>query len=166
MIIQGNLSRMHYKTTKIKHSFSNEGFTYIEVVVSLVIISLVAGLIYFSYAVSFKSLNSSKNRIKTEIIRINTDTLLRKNIESISIPFWDKEYDYSFSDNTIKLGRINGSREPYEIKLNDSVIITSCNPLKNKADKITGFEIRYQINGKEFETSALFASHDYGELEI
>ena len=152
---------MHRNFNKARAAFS-----YIEVVVSLMIISMVALLLYFTYAVSVRSVNSSKQRIKTEIVRIKTDTVLRRSIENIIVPAWISEYEYSFNDNSINLSWVNGNQNITEIEIEKMVKIISVEPLKTKTDKILGFEIKYSIDVNEFETIAIFASRPYGESEI
>ena len=54
-------------------SKESEGFSYIEVIVSLLIISFIAGLLYFSYSICIKSLYSSKESIRNSIEHLETD---------------------------------------------------------------------------------------------
>lgn len=148
---------------QMKHK---EGFSYIEVTVSLFIISLIGLLLFFSYRISIKSVNSSRKKINTEVIRVYTDTLLRNNIEKICIPFWIPDLEYSYTENSLCIGWVDGTEETKNIRLDERVKISSCKPIETKKNNIIGFEISYEIDGCVFETVAVIASRVYGEIEI
>lgn len=140
-------------------------FTLIETLVSLLVVSLMGMILYFSFFVSVKSVNSSNNNVSVQIERLNTDRKLRTSIESVRVPFWVKEYDYSFSKNQLLLSWINGIDKNQNISFSENVVLDSCIPILSKEDRIIGFEIKYSINSNQFTTKALFASYSYGEKE-
>lgn len=140
-------------------------FTLIETLVSLLVVSLMGIILYFSFFVSVKSVNSSNNNVSIQIERLNTDRKLRTSIESVRVPFWVKEYDYSFSKNQLLLSWINGIDKNQNISFSENVVLDSCIPILSKEDRIIGFEIKYSIKSNQFTTKALFASYSYGEKE-
>lgn len=140
-------------------------FTLIETLVSLLVVSLMGMVLYFSFFVSVKSVNSSNNNVSIQIERLNIDRKLRTSIESVRVPFWVKEYDYSFSKNQLLFSWINGIDKNQNISFSENVVLDSCIPILSKEDRIIGFEIKYSINSNQFTTKALFASYSYGEKE-
>lgn len=140
-------------------------FTLIETLVSLLVVSLMGMILYFSFFVSVKSVNSSNNNVSIQIERLNIDRKLRTSIESVRVPFWVKEYDYSFSKNQLLLSWINGIDKNQNISFSENVVLDSCIPILSKEDRIIGFEIKYSIKSNQFTTKALFASYSYGEKE-
>lgn len=140
-------------------------FTLIETLVSLLVVSLMGMILYFSFFVSVKSVNSSNNNVSIQIERLNIDRKLRTSIESVRVPFWVKEYDYSFSKNQLLFSWINGIDKNQFISFSENVVLDSCIPILSKEDRIIGFEIKYSINSNQFTTKALFASYSYGEKE-
>lgn len=140
-------------------------FTLIETLVSLLVVSLMGMILYFSFFVSVKSVNSSNNNVSIQIERLNIDRKLRTSIESVRVPFWVKEYDYSFSKNQLLFSWINGIDKNKNISFSENVVLDSCIPILSKEDRIIGFEIKYSINSNQFTTKALFASYSYGEKE-
>lgn len=144
----------------------SDGFSYIEVLVSLLIISLIGSLLFFSYSISVRSVDSSRKKVKTELLRIKTDSQLRKTIEKISIPSWTSEYEYNMINNTIELSWVDGKENPQLLELDRKVEPIELKPLKFDDGHIVGFIIRYLINGTEYETVAVFASRPYGKEEI
>ncbi|MBP3561599.1 MAG: hypothetical protein J6J67_03745 [Treponema sp.] len=140
-------------------------FTLIETLVSLLVVSLMGMILYFSFFVSVKSVNSSNNNVSVQIERLNTDRKLRTSIESVRVPFWVKEYDYSFSKNQLLLSWINGIDKKQNIGFSENVVLDSCIPILSKEDRIIGFEIKYSIKSNQFTTKALFSSYSYGEKE-
>lgn len=140
-------------------------FTLIETLVSLLVVSLMGMILYFSFFVSVKSVNSSNNNVSIQIERLNIDRKLRTSIESVRVPFWIKEYDYSFSKNQLLFSWINGIDKKQNISFSENVVLDSCIPILSKEDRIIGFEIKYSIKSNQFTTKALFASYSYGEKE-
>lgn len=140
-------------------------FTLIETLVSLLVVSLMGMILYFSFFVSVKSVNSSNNNVSVQIERLNTDRKLRTSIESVRVPFWVKEYDYSFSKNQLLFSWINGIDKKQNIGFSENVVLDSCIPILSKEDRIIGFEIKYSIKSNQFTTKALFSSYSYGEKE-
>ena len=140
-------------------------FTLIETLVALLVVSLMGMVLYFSFFVSVKSVNSSNKNISIQIERLNIDRKLRNSIESVKVPFWIKEYDYSFSQNHLLLSWINGIEEKQNIIFSENIALDSCMPILSKEDRIIGFEIKYFIKNNQFTTKALFASYSYGEKE-
>ena len=65
---------------KIIYKDKIPAFTYIEVLVSLIIISLIASLLYFSYFVSIRSIRKSEDDLKIQILRLDVDAKIRDSV--------------------------------------------------------------------------------------
>lgn len=141
-------------------------FTYIEVIVSLLIISVLAGLLYITFSIGIKQFRSSKKSVNYLIERLDTDTIIRTGIEKVSIPFWVTEYDYSFSNNEIALSWINGIKEKTIINIPDNAVIINIEEILSEKDSIKGLIVKYTINNHVYEIKALFASRTYGDVQI
>ncbi|MCI6592811.1 MAG: type II secretion system GspH family protein [Spirochaetia bacterium] len=146
-------------------SKKSEGFSYIEVIVSLLIISFIAGLLYFSYSICIKSLYSSKESIRNSIDHLEADEYLRESIQSVLVPFWQKSIDYSFTENEISISWDNGEvTKSFKMKAKAKII--EVNPIYSEEVRIKGLHIKYNVNNKSYETKALFASRYYGDVQI
>jgi type II secretory pathway component PulJ len=159
-----NILKNLYNYKKIKKS--KEAFTYIEVIVSLLIIALLAGLLYFSYAICIKGINSSRKSVKESIEWLNTDSILRKKIEAVSIPFWQKDYEYSFTPNSLTISWVNGLNASETINLPNIFKIQAVEPINSENDSIKGLIIKYQYKNSDYELKALFSSRPYGSAQI
>ncbi len=148
-----------WKLLKNKHT---NAFSFIEVLISLLIISMLTLLLYFSFGTIIKSYNLSKKKIKNSITQINTDSILRSNIEKICIPFWENEYDFSFSKNSLTINWLNGINETKTIIIPDIVCIIDVDMISNTKGKAIGLRILYQIEDSDYELTASFASIPYG----
>ncbi len=148
------------------HKKSKEAFTYIEVIVSLLIIALLAGLLYFSYAICIKGINSSRKSVKESIEWLNTDSLIRKKIEQVSIPFWVTDYEYSFSSNSLTLSWINGVNNSETLSLPEIFKIQKVETIDAENDSIKGLIVKYQYKNADYELKALFASRTFGSSQI
>lgn len=159
---------MHRKLLEMKKKNPlSAGYSFIEVLVSLIIIALIGGILYFSYAVSVKSINSSRHKLQYAIIRLNTDTVLRKNIQRINIPYWINETpDITANENKIYLDWIDGKKEKKTITFSNKVSFTECIPILTSNKKIKGIEVKYLIDNNEYKTVSLFSSRPYGEIEL
>lgn len=140
-------------------------FTYMEVLVSLVVISMVAGLLSFSYATGVKSLRNSKKEVTNQILRLNTDTQIRKYVEKVIMPFWENEYEITYSSNQISLPWVNGKEAPISINFPNNVKIVNCEVLLSSSDNPQGLIVTYNIDKEDYITKVLFASYKYGEKE-
>lgn len=155
------------RLNKILSSYSQiNAFTYVEVITALLIISLLAGLLYFSYAICVKQINKSNVSLHDSIDRLNTDSLIRSNIESVIIPYWIKDYDYSFSKNEINLSWVNGIKTNKTIIISDNYEILNVSPIGKNKKKIEGLIVEYRVNNQVYEIKALFASKTYGEISL
>lgn len=142
-----------------------KGFSYIEVIISLLIISFIAGLLYFSYSICIKSLYSSKESIKNSIEHLEADKYLRESIQSVSLPFWQKTIEYAFTENEINISCSSGEIIK-TFKMKHNIKLKEIDPIYTEGDRIKGLQIKYSINNKLYETKALFASRYYGDIQI
>lgn len=150
---------------KIIYKDKIPAFTYIEVLVSLIIISLIAGLLYFSYFVSIRSLRKSENDLKIQILRLDVDTKIRDSAEEFIIPFWEKHINLTFSESQISFSWGDSPNNKRVLDFPSNVRIKNCDFLYSSSDIPQGLSVTYEINNQEFLTKALFASYFYGEKE-
>ncbi len=156
-----------YNKLKIKNSKRLvQGFSLVETLISILIISLIASVLYLVYWTSVKSLSSSKVQLQYSNLRLNTDILLRKNIESVSIPFWVNEYDYSFDKKSLLLSWVNGVRSPVLVKIPDKVTIENVELILSDEKNPSALKVIYRIDKKTYETISVFSSRKYGEYKL
>lgn len=158
-----NIQKNLYNIYKEK---SRDAFTYIEVIVSLLIISLIAGVLYISYAACLKNIDSSRISVNDSIERLNTDTLIRKKIENVVIPFWIKKYETSYSSNTLTLQWINGIDKSETIIIPDNFSIVEVEQIVLEGNIPKGLIIKYEYKKNVYELKALFASRPYGKVQL
>lgn len=150
----------------VKNEKKSNAFTYIEVIVALVVISLIAGLLYFSYSICIKSFTSSRESVREAVERLNTDAFLRKKIQSVSIPYWEKDFDFSFSEAQITLPWLEGIKAEQSVIMPENASIKDVTPIKSDKGKPKGLHIKYYIKNNEYVVKVLFASRFYGEVEL
>ena len=144
----------------------NEAFTYIEVIVSLIIISLIACLLYFSYSICIKGFNSSRESVTDSLIHISVDSYFREKIQTVTIPYWLYDYEYTFTDSEIMLSWMNGEKKLDKVTVPKNVKIDDIRVIFSENKNIKGLHIKYFIKSKEYETKVLFASRVFGDLQI
>lgn len=140
-------------------------FSYIEAVVSLLIISLICFLIANVYSVSIKSINKTRNKLTATILHMNADSELRDLINGINYPYWVKEYNIESDENTITVEYFKGNPEKYTGTFNN-IKIVECDFLRTNNKEPIGIFIKYTINDKEYETKELFSSFPFGAVKI
>ena len=145
-----------------------KAFSFMEVLVSLVIISLISALLYFSYAVSLKSIAKSRQKTSDELTLLRTDSLLRSKIEGFRFPFWTKEIKFEFTGNSIEIYHDGEKTENSSVLITvpEEIKITDCTALTGEDKSIRGLNIKYMIKETEHESKILFASRIYGENKI
>ena len=155
----------------MKDKSYSEGFSFIEVLVSLFIISMISMLLYFAYSLCLKTYNRSKEEIKITTLRANTDYILRKKIEKVTIPYWEKEYIFSFTDNSISLNWIDGKNDLIQVLLPENVKVIDVELIQSKENKYLGMKVSYELLSKKFEAkereeSFSFSFSSFGLLLI
>ena len=138
------------------------GFSHIEVLVSISVIAAISALLYFSYSASTKNLGNARVSFDTELKYLKADNDLRKVIERVRLPYWEKDIRFTIQNNRIYITRVDGNKEPYELNLPEYVKINNLKKIKN-SDKVIGLELTYYIKNKECKTSVLFSSIYSGE---
>ena len=153
------------KIIKLKKLFQNKasGFSYIEAIVSLLIISLVAVMIASVYSVSIKALTNTRQKLKNSINHLKVDEEIREFISSVDYPFWIKEYKMNFSENAITVEYHKGI-EGCTTKEFNEVKIIECDFIRTSDKEPVGIYVKYILNEKEYETKSLFASFPYGAV--
>lgn len=71
-----------------------EGFTYIEVLVALAIISLSGYVIWMGFSSGLQALEKiyEKSRVSAELVIF--ERLFRREVNKLCVPYWEKEGDY------------------------------------------------------------------------
>lgn len=145
-----------------------DGFTFIEAVVSLLIIALISAAIYATFATAYKALNTTqKSLIATSNVLI-IDAKLRDSLSLVCIPFWVRNVHYSSTDTSITIPWVKGvesksvtvSLENYKIENGHIDIIKGVNEIP------LGCHILYTIENKEYMTSIVFASIPLGQMSL
>lgn len=153
------------KIIKLKKLFQNKssGFSYIEAIVSLLIISLVAVMIASVYSVSIKSLTNTRHKFKYSINHLKADEEIREFISSVDYPFWINEYKLDSSENSITVEYYKGI-EGFTTKEFNDVKIIECDFIRTSENEPVGIYVKYILNEKEYETKSLLASFPYGAV--
>lgn len=145
-----------------KNNVFTESFSYVETLVSLLVISIICVLLAFCYSTSVKSIVKTKQKAKEATQILQFDTFLRNTINSISVPAWEKDYTFTYSKNNIDLPWVNGKKEPQNTSIPEDFIIEKAETIKYKNSKPAGLKVIYTYNKKEYECSCLFSSIPYG----
>lgn len=141
----------------------NSGYTYIEVLVSLLVISMLSALLFFSYSFCVRSIRKTRQNITSSIERLNFEYSIRKKINSVSIPYWLKDYELSTESNVLILNWVNGVNSLELIHYPATIKILKIEQITKKSGFIIGLKINYEFRGKEYEILELFASRKYGD---
>lgn len=148
----------------MKHlkSKKNEGFSYVEVLVSLAIILIIGVLLSFCYSTSFKNLIKAKQNASNSYTLFQFDTFLRKNINQISLPNWEKDYKSEYTSSSISFKWMNGDKNIQTLKIQDSITINSIETLYYSNNLPGGISVSYSYNNLKYECNAFFSSIPYG----
>lgn len=107
------------------------GFSYIEAVVSLLIISLIGVLLASVYSISIRSVSKARIKIKDSVNHLRVDDELREFISCVDYPFWVKEYKVDSSENSITVEYFKGVEGTTTKEFKD-IEITECDFLRNE----------------------------------
>lgn len=140
----------------------NEGFSFVEVLVSLAIILIIGVLLSFCYSSSFKNLLKAKQNANDSYTILKFDTFLRKNINQISLPNWEKDYKTEYTSSTISFKWMNGDKNIQTINIPDSITITSVETLYYNNNLPGGISISYIYNNRDYKCNSFFSSIPYG----
>lgn len=141
------------------------GFSYIEAVVSLLIISLIGVLLASVYSISIKSISKMRIKINDSVEHLRVDDELRDFISCVDYPFWVKEYKVDSSENSITVEYFKGI-EGTETKEFKNIEITECDFLRNEQKEPFGLYVKYKLKEQEYETKVLFSSFPFGAVKF
>lgn len=145
---------------------NNSGFSFIESLVSLSILSLMAVCIVAGIMIATKSYNKSKAVVHQTYVVYEADKYIRNVAKSVRPPFWVKKLDVTFSGSSFELCWINGVSSSQTFNLNPNIKITNIELVGKKDSIPLGMRVSYEYNDCEYSTSCLFASFSYGDFEI
>jgi len=101
----------------IKHSFSflkrhnsDEGFTIIEVLVSLFIFLLLVLIVYLGLTSARRLIYQSINEINFSIQLLQLEDYIRKEMRKIRIPFWIGKYSILINDTNVDIPYYYGEK--------------------------------------------------------
>lgn len=145
---------------------SNEGFTFLETLVSITIITFIVILLGFCFSTSSRILRKTNTQTISDLELLKIDTKFRQLIQSINIPDWETKYSITNTQTTITLNWVNGTNSISSLEINPNILILKTDLIKYKNDKPAGLCITYLYRDKEYICSELFSSIPYGQVEI
>ncbi len=150
----------------LKINKSKEGFTYIETLVSLAIVTMICVMLVFCYSSAIKGITKSREQVNSDFELIDFDTSLRKLINSISLPEWKKDYYVKYTPNSLLLEYVNGSSEYTETTINKNFQVKNCSVIFYDNEKPAGLKVCYSYKNKEYICSELFSSIPFGQVKL
>ena len=150
----------------LKNNKSKEGFTFIETIVSLAIITMICILLVFCYSSAIKGITKSREQVNSDLELIDFDTSLRKLINSISLPEWKNDYNFTYTSTSLFLEYVNGSSEYIETTINKNFQIKNCSVLFYDNEKPAGLKVSYSYKNKEYTCLELFSRIPVGQVKL
>jgi prepilin-type N-terminal cleavage/methylation domain-containing protein len=142
------------------------GFTLVESLVSLAIVSMIGVIIFMAFSVGVKSVTQSHSSVLAALRHLKTDTVLRNSLEKVRIPYWEKDFELSATATTLVVPWYGGAKEAHAIALPDGVkdiTYELVKPVENGAP--TGCRVKYRIDNREYSSAVVFASAPPGVLK-
>ena len=136
----------------------NEAFSFIEVLVSLLIVSLVSLIMYFAFSSSVKTLVNAKKNIRNQYKIFVSEKIIRDTVASVDVPFWKTDFAFSINENSLSCNYLNGEvktetvRLPYQIKILKSEIVYF------EDTKPVGVKIEFEMENETRSIRQTFAS--------
>lgn len=149
-----------------RSSKKNEAFTFIETLVSIVVISIITSLIYFCCSSAIKNIYKARTLTSADLKIIESDNKLRSIINSVSVPDWETDFEIKFTSRTITLRWVEGRDEDFIYEMDPDIEVDKCSVLQYRNGKISGIKIEYLYNGQRYECSQLFSSIPFGQIEL
>jgi prepilin-type N-terminal cleavage/methylation domain-containing protein len=145
---------------------SENGFTFIEVLVSLLIISSVGIVLYASFSAGFKGVEKSRTEIRDAVRHLQTDSVIRSAAESVQIPYWVTAYEMTAAGGSLELPWYEGKKETKTVQLPAGADIEKSELVREDGKSPFGIRITYKIGKREYTTSATFASFPAGKVKL
>lgn len=121
----------------LKKLSSDEGFTFIEVFITVIIIAILSSIILINSTTILNSINQGKRDLSYKYQLINLRLLLKKEASNILTPWFLREYKVEEINSGIKIYYYNGDKESYleltaleegvVIKNDDNILFSSTN---------------------------------------
>lgn len=140
----------------------NKGFSFVETLISLLIISLISTVMYSAFSSSIKSIIKIKEKQKKDFEIFRTEQELRNIVSSIDIPFWEKNFYFKITDDSISCSYLNGNPKVETKNLPYPINLLSYNVVYFEKIKPVGVKIEYEIMGQPRIISQTFASQPIG----
>ena len=96
-----------------KSSSSEAGFTLIEVLVSVVVLSVVSASVYMSFSAIIKLIHIVPKAAEKNQKLLVLDTILRGQLGKVRFPFWIPEYDFTLDSEEAVLPYYEGQKDKY-----------------------------------------------------
>jgi prepilin-type N-terminal cleavage/methylation domain-containing protein len=99
------------KTFVFPNSDREDGFTFIEVIVSVTILSILGFSIWMGFIGIMNLIRTVPEATEKGQKLLNLDTYLRQTCEDIVLPFWIPEYEYEEESDKVMLPYYGGKEE-------------------------------------------------------
>jgi prepilin-type N-terminal cleavage/methylation domain len=142
------------------------GFTFVEVLVSMLILALTGAVLYGSFSVGLKAVGKSHTEVWNAVQRMQTDSIIRSAAGSVQIPYWVNTYGMNSGERTLEFEWYGGEREHKTIQLPPYVLLKKSELVRGKDNRPLGVRITYTIGMQEYTTSAVFASLPPGKIKL
>lgn len=141
------------------------GFTLVESLISLSIISIISIVITAGILLSMQSYRKSSDQVKNAYKLLEIDRQIRNICSNIEIPFWETNAEITFTEHTFstKWYKSKDNLETFEFP---DIIITKIEQIQSKKNKLYGLIIYYSFNEKPHICKSLLKNIPYGELEL
>ena len=155
---------MKQKSSFRQNSFDS-GFTFIETLISLAIISMMAVVITGGILISLQSYRKARTEIKKANLLLASDTQLRNDASHIMIPYWVSEMKFSFTESSITYSWVDGKEDSQTFSYTNIAILDA--ELMKKGGKApSGIRIKYEFDGNVYTASCLFSTFPYGDVKL
>jgi prepilin-type N-terminal cleavage/methylation domain-containing protein len=156
------------------------GFTLIETMAAVGIVSIVLSVLSIAAASSFRSVNGPVDFLLFGIKLLRADTLARSEIEAVSVPYWELNFDPVLQEQSLVIPWYGGrkadrlsllfsqdgelimetdtqgktTRKVLMNNLDDAVITL----WKDEAELARGIDIMYRYHGRVYQTRSAFGA--------
>lgn len=163
-----------------EYSFDS-GFSTIEALVSIALISIAGALMLWVSTVSIQSLGASQKSITLAADVLSIDTSLRSAANLVRIPWWERRVRTNEEGSSVSVAWLEGKpNEELTIREDQGYILVTgaddktifrsrvridslaISPIADDDGVPRGLEIRYDLGGETFVCNAPFASRALG----
>lgn len=150
------------KKVKLFLNCANKAFTFIETLVSLLIITIISTVMYLSFSSSIKDIIKIKEKERDSYKIFRIEQTIRDTISAVEIPFWSSDFYFSITEDTISCNYLNGNKEittrklPYPLKIINYEIVFF------EKKKPVGIILNVEIDNCDRIINQTFASRPIG----